>query len=117
MSQNVVSSSSQSQYQSQPRKGVALITGASRGIGCGIALRLADDGYDIAANGQTSTVELNEVVKKIEEKGRRALAVPGDVSEESVVEDMIKRTVSTLGSLDVVRTTAPSVLAGFGPSV
>lgn len=103
MSQNhVVSSSSQS--QSQPRKGVALVTGASRGIGLGIALRLADDGYDIAANGETSTSELAEAIKKIEEKGRRALAIPGDVSEESVVRDMIKRTVSTLGRLDVVRT-------------
>jgi hypothetical protein len=40
----------------------------------GIALRLADDGYDVAANGQTSTKELDDVVKKIEEKGRRALA-------------------------------------------
>ncbi|KAF8504479.1 hypothetical protein F5888DRAFT_1886642 [Russula emetica] len=95
MSQNVVSSS-QSQSQSQPRKGVALITGASRGIGRGIALRLADDGYDIAANGQTSTGP------EIEEKGQRALAIPGDVSEESVVKDMIQRTVSTLGSLEVM---------------
>jgi NAD(P)-dependent dehydrogenase (short-subunit alcohol dehydrogenase family) len=104
MSQNVVSSSSQSQSQSEPRKGVALITGASRGIGRGIALRLADDGYDIAANGQTSTSQLDEVIKEIEKKGRRALAIPGDVSEESVVKDMIQRTVSTLGSLEVVRT-------------
>jgi NAD(P)-dependent dehydrogenase (short-subunit alcohol dehydrogenase family) len=93
-----------------------LITGASRGIGYGIALRLADDGYDIAANGQTSTTKLDEVVKEIEKKGRRAFAIPGDVSEESVVKDMIQRTVSTLGSLDVVRT-APSVFAGFDPRV
>ena len=73
----------------------------------GIALRLADDGYDVAANGQTSTKELDDVVKKIEEKGRRALAIPGDVSEESVVRDMIKCIVGTLGSLDVVSTASP----------
>jgi NAD(P)-dependent dehydrogenase (short-subunit alcohol dehydrogenase family) len=65
MSQNVVSSSS----QSQTRKGVALITGASRGIGRGIALRLVDDGYDIAANDQTSTNELDTVVKETKKKG------------------------------------------------
>jgi short chain dehydrogenase len=99
-----------------PRKGVALITGALRGIGYGIALRLAENGYDIAANGQTGTVELDNVVKEIEEKGRRALAIPGDVSEESVVEDMIQCTVSTLGNLDVVRTIAPSVFAIFEPA-
>lgn len=46
----------------------------------GIALRLADDVYDVAANGQTSTKELDDVVEKIEEKGRRALAIPGGVT-------------------------------------
>jgi len=93
-------------------KGVVLITGASRGIGSGIALRLADGGYDIVANGQTSTKELGIVVKKIEEKGRRALAIPGDVSEEEDIIKMIQDTVDTLGSLDVVRN-SPSVFAGF----
>ena len=95
MSQNVVSSPPQS--QSRPRKGVALITGStSRGMGYSIALRFAEGGYDIATNDQTSTVEVHNVVKEIEEKGRRSLAIPGDVSEESVVEDMIQRTVSNL---------------------
>lgn len=79
-------------------------------------LRPAEDEYDIVANGQTSTVELDNVVKGTEEKGRRSLAIPGDVSEESVVvEDMIQPTVSTLGCLDVVRT-APSVFARFEPA-
>ena len=104
MSQTVVSSSqSQSPPLQQAHKGVALVTGAARGIGRGIALRLAEDGFDVAVNDLPGTPELDEVIKTIEGKGRRALVTPGDVSEESVVTDMIQRVVSTLGSLDVVR--------------
>ncbi|KAI0002514.1 NAD(P)-binding protein [Russula compacta] len=87
---------------SQPNKGVAIVTGAARGIGRAIALRLADDGHDVAVNDLPDTPELDEVIKEIEGKGRRALATPGDVSDESVVIDMIQRTVNTLGSLDVM---------------
>jgi NAD(P)-dependent dehydrogenase (short-subunit alcohol dehydrogenase family) len=89
--------------QSQPSKGAAFVTGAARGIGRGIALRLADDGFDVAVNDLPGTHELDEVVEMIVSKGRRALAVPGDVSDESVVADMIESTVKTLGGLDVVR--------------
>jgi len=91
--------------QSQPQlsKGVALITGAARGIGRGIALRLADDGFDVAVNDLPGTPELDEVIETIVNKDRRAIATPGDVSDESAVVDMIQSTVQTLGSLDVVR--------------
>ena len=99
MSQGDVSPS-QSQ---QPHKGVAVVTGAARGIGRGIALRLADDGFDVAVNDLPGTPELDEVIKIIEGKGRRALAAPGDVSDESVVAQIIHSIVTTLGSLDVVR--------------
>lgn len=95
-----------SSSQSQPNKGVAIVTGAARGIGRAIALRLADDGHDVAVNDLPGTPELDEVIKEIEGKGRRALATPGDVSDESVVIDMIQRTVNILGSLDVVRSTS-----------
>jgi NAD(P)-dependent dehydrogenase (short-subunit alcohol dehydrogenase family) len=81
-----------------------LITGAARGIGRGIALRLADDGFDVAVNDLPGTQELDEVVEMIVTKGRRALVAPGDVSDESAVIEMIQNTVKTLGSLDVVRT-------------
>jgi NAD(P)-dependent dehydrogenase (short-subunit alcohol dehydrogenase family) len=101
MSQGDVSPS-QSQ---QPHKGVAVVTGAARGIGRGIALRLADDGFDVAVNDLPGTPELDEVIKTIEEKGRRALATPGDVSDESTVTQIVHSVVTTLGSLDVVRGT------------
>ncbi|KAI0292012.1 NAD-binding protein [Russula brevipes] len=91
-------------------KGVALVTGGARGIGRAIAFRLADDGYDVAVNDLPGTPELEEVVKSIEGKGRRALAAPGDVSEESAVADMVQRTVSALGSLDIMVANAAALV-------
>jgi len=87
-----------------------LVTGAARGIGRGIALRLADDGFDVAVNDLPGTHELDEVVEMIVGKGRRALAVPGDVSDEFVVADMIESTVKTLGGLDVMVANAALVI-------
>ena len=81
---------------------VALVTGAARGIGRAIALHLAEDGFDVAVNDLPNTPELNEVLREIENKGRRSLAVPADVSLESEVVKIIQEVVQKLGSLDVV---------------
>ncbi|KAH9975422.1 hypothetical protein BGW80DRAFT_1436596 [Lactifluus volemus] len=91
-------------------KGVALVTGAARGIGRAIALRLADDGFDVAVNDLPNTPELVKLVKEIEAKGRRAIAALGDVSIESAVADMIQQTVGELGSLDVMVANAGIVI-------
>ena len=81
---------------------VALVTGAARGIGRAIALRLADDGLDVAVNDLPNTPELDVVVREIESKGRRSLSVPADVSLEEDVEKVIQQVVQNLGGLDVV---------------
>ncbi|KAJ3573804.1 hypothetical protein NP233_g2192 [Leucocoprinus birnbaumii] len=82
--------------------GVAIVTGAARGIGRAVAIRLAQDGYDVALVDIEPQDELSSLRKEIEALGRRAIEVIGDVSEESVVEAMVARTVAELGSLEVM---------------
>jgi enoyl-[acyl-carrier-protein] reductase (NADH) len=82
---------------------VALITGAGQGIGKGIALRLADDGLDVAINDIASKeAELSVVAEEIRSKGRRVYVATADVSEEDQVKTMIENVVKELGGLDVV---------------
>jgi len=89
---------------------VALVTGAARGMGRAIALRLADDGLDVAVNDLANTPELDEVVREIESRGRRSIAVPADVSVEQEVENIINKVVHKMGSLDVMVANAGIVL-------
>ncbi len=82
---------------------VAFITGAAQGIGKAIALRLANDGFDIALNDiPAKEKELISVQRQIVEAGKQALICLGDVSVETDVISMIQLTVQKLGSLDVV---------------
>ncbi|KAI9457467.1 hypothetical protein BJY52DRAFT_1150338 [Lactarius psammicola] len=81
---------------------VALVTGAARGIGRAIALRLADDGFHVAVNDLPGTSELDGLIQEIESKGQRSLGIPADVSLEPEVERIIQKVVQDLGSLDVM---------------
>ena len=84
-------------------KGIALITGSAQGIGRGIALRLAKDGFDIALNDVSSKRDqLRAVADDIEKIGRRTLLVPGDVSVDGEVKGMVQDVSKELGGLDVV---------------
>ena len=86
------------------RTRVAVITGAAGGIGAAIALRLADDGLDIAANDLDNQDDaLQALVAQIQAKGRRAVIVKADVASEEQVQAMVTKVVDELGSLDVVR--------------
>ncbi|KAG1823958.1 uncharacterized protein BJ212DRAFT_1327383 [Suillus subaureus] len=85
-------------------KGVAVVTGSAQGIGRGIAIRLAGDGYDIVINDLESNKEnLEEVKKEIAANfpERRVLAVLGNVSVEEDVKGLVESAVKEFGSLNV----------------
>ncbi|KIK70271.1 hypothetical protein GYMLUDRAFT_549144 [Collybiopsis luxurians FD-317 M1] len=84
-------------------KGFAFVTGAAQGIGKAIALKLADDGFDIALNDLPSKIgQLKEVEQEVQTLGRKTGVFLGDVSDEEVVKDMIGEAVKHFGpGLDV----------------
>lgn len=81
---------------------VALITGATRGIGRQIALTLSKEGYNIALNYRSSNDELEELKKEIEENKVEVLAVQGDVSNYEDCERFVKETIDKFGRIDVL---------------
>ena len=81
---------------------VALITGATRGIGKQIALKLASQGYDIALNYRKQNEELEALKKEIESKNVKCLTVYGDVSNYEDVENFIKEIIKEFGKIDVL---------------
>jgi 2-deoxy-D-gluconate 3-dehydrogenase len=80
---------------------VAIVTGASRGLGRSIALALAEAGADVAVAAR-SKPDLEDTAHAVERHGRRALAVPTDVAVYAEVEELVQRTVSALGALDIL---------------
>ena len=81
---------------------VALVTGASRGIGRATAEALAAEGAAVAVNYRSGKEKAEDVVAAIEEAGGRAVAVAGDVAEYDQAVGMVEQTVSELGGLHVL---------------
>lgn len=81
---------------------VAVVTGASRSIGRGVALALAREGCAVVVNYRKSQEEADEVVSTIKEMGGRAIAVKCDVSKRDEVEAMFKATVEEYGKVDIL---------------
>jgi 3-oxoacyl-[acyl-carrier protein] reductase len=80
----------------------AIVTGGSLGIGTAVALGLAKEGCNVAINYRRHDTEAKEVVRKIEEMGRKGLAVKADVSSYDDAQNMVKKVVEEFGGLDIM---------------
>lgn len=80
----------------------AVVTGASRGIGRAIAVRLAKLGANVVVNYRTSEDAVRKVVKEIEALGVKVLAIQADISSYNDVENMMKKCIKEFGSIDIL---------------
>ena len=84
----------------------AIVTGGSRGIGEAIALRLADEGANVAVCASRSLDGAQAVAARIRDKGREALALKADVSQAEDVDALIKSVMDTWGKIDILENNA-----------
>ncbi|MBQ1890231.1 MAG: 3-oxoacyl-[Selenomonas sp.] len=81
---------------------VALVTGASRGIGRAIAIRLASEGAKVAINYAGNTAKAEEVKAEIEKNGGEAILVQADISSTEAVDAMVETVVEAFGQIDIL---------------
>lgn len=91
----------------------ALVTGASRGIGAAIAIALADNGADVAITYGASAGRAQEVVKAIEARGRKAIAIAADSADPAAIKRAVDAAADALGGLDIVINNA--AIAQYAP--
>jgi 2-deoxy-D-gluconate 3-dehydrogenase len=89
---------------------VALVTGASRGLGAAIALGLAEAGADVAAHGHTRSTEATRT--GVQSFGRRTMALAGDLGEADVPDRLVRETLDGLGALDILVNNAGVIRRG-----
>ena len=89
---------------------MAVVTGAGRGIGQGIALAFAEQGADVVVSARTES-EIAATAERAARFGRRAVAVPCDVTDPAQIDALVARTMTDLGRIDLVVNNA----GGFPP--
>lgn len=90
----------------------ALVTGAGRGIGAAIALRLAAEGADVAFTYQDDTASAEAVAGKIRGMGRQALPIRADSADGAAVQEAVTRTAAERGGLDILVNNAAAYVTG-----
>ena len=78
------------------------VTGASRGIGKEIALKYAENGYNVIINYVSEKTNVEELKKEFEEKGVKALIMQADVTDATKIEEVVKKGVEEFGKIDVL---------------
>jgi NAD(P)-dependent dehydrogenase (short-subunit alcohol dehydrogenase family) len=99
---------------------VAVVTGASRGIGRAIAVALAQAGVDVVCTARSTEAQPHKVLpgtiedtaRQVQALGRRALAIPVDVSKEDEVETMARRVLTEFGRIDILVNNAAIATSG-----
>ena len=91
---------------------VALVTGAGKRLGRAVALRLAEEGADVAVHYHDSAKDAAEVVGKIEEMGQRAVAIRADLGSVDEIRKLFLETGNELGRLDLLVNSAANFLPG-----
>jgi NAD(P)-dependent dehydrogenase (short-subunit alcohol dehydrogenase family) len=81
---------------------VALITGADSGIGKAVAIAYAREGADVAISYLSEDEDAKDTAKWVEEAGRKALLIPGDLADPAHCRDVVSRTVDEFGKIDVL---------------
>lgn len=91
---------------------VALVTGGSRGIGRGIALVLADAGYDVAITYTTKRELADSVAEQIKRKGRRVAVIHGELTLEETPQQIVDSCLQSMGRIDVLVNNAGRTIFG-----
>lgn len=92
---------------------IALVTGASRGIGRAIAIGLGQRGASVAVNYRTNQDAAMEVIDQIKSAGSKAVAIQADVSDFAAAEDLVKRAIETFGDLQILVNNAGTTRDGL----
>jgi 3-oxoacyl-[acyl-carrier protein] reductase len=91
---------------------VALVTGGSRGIGAAVVHRLAKDGADIVFSYGSSKEQADQVVREVEARGRRAVAIKADQAVASEVDALVKAAHGAFNRLDILVNSAGVFVTG-----
>ncbi|KXF53138.1 hypothetical protein AXA44_08625 [Rhodococcus sp. SC4] len=92
---------------------VAIVTGASRGIGLSVAQRLAADGAAVVMNARKAEI-LTEAIAQIQNSGGRAVGIPGSINSETLPGDLVDAATSEFGRVDLIVNNA-ATSASYGP--